>query len=331
MNHDTWILGVDAGGTKTVAKLGRLVSTEAPFDTAIERVAEGLAGPGNPMATGFDSATNNLLEAVRNACSSANLSPGDLAAACLGVAGAGRREVQHSLTAWMKTQMPTGRVQVSTDATIVLAALQGGLAAHQLAQMHGIALISGTGSMAWGRKADGTHLRCGGWGYVLGDEASGYWIARRALQAACRAVDGRGAATQLVEAFSQHWQLGDWSEVVPKVYSPDFQRSDLAALSPIVTRLADSDPVAAAILDEAAEELAAMIHASSQRLGLQGTLYPIGLAGGTLTESPDLVERLKTKLAVLHTPMPALRLVREPVVGALVLAAHLAIHGTPLS
>ncbi len=331
MKQPTWILGVDAGGTKTVAKLARVVSSVECFDNAIQKVSEGRSGPGNPTAAGFTAATASWQAAIQAACQAADISPREVVAACLGVAGAGRSQVQQSVLAWMNNQMQTVRVQVTTDATLVLAALQGALVANQLSQMQGIALISGTGSMAWGRTADGTPARCGGWGHLLGDEASGYWIARRGLQAACRAVDGRGASTQLVAAFTEYFKLDEWSEVVTKIYSADFQRSDLAALTPIVASLAEIDPVAAGILDEAADELVSMIYVTARRLGLNGIDYVVGLAGGTLTESPKLVAQLKSKLSTLQPPTPALRIVREPVDGALILAAHLAIHGASLN
>ncbi len=330
MKQPTWILGVDAGGTKTTARLARLVSADQTFDTAIELVGEGRTGPGNPMAVGFSQATANLQQAIQVVCQAAEITPREIAAACLGIAGAGRIEEQQRILTWMNDDLHAAQVHVTTDATIVLASLHEKLTAHQLDQMQGVALISGTGSMAWGRNANGAQTRCGGWGYLLGDEGSGYWIGRQGLQAACRAVDGRGVNTQLVEAFTEYFQLKQWNALVPKVYHPNFQRSDLAALAPIVVGLAESDAVAAAILDAAADELLSMIHVTAEHLGLAGTEFSVGLAGGTLTESPNLVLRLRSKATALWSKCPMLRTVSRPVSGALILSAHLAIHGKSL-
>ena len=105
MQQPTWILGVDAGGTKTVAKLARLVSHDQPFEKAIEQVGEGRAGPGNPMAVGYPSALANLYAAIEAACSLGQITPRELSAACLGVAGAGRVEVQQRLLSLMKDEL----------------------------------------------------------------------------------------------------------------------------------------------------------------------------------------------------------------------------------
>lgn len=330
MKQPKWLLGVDAGGTKTLALVARLTSDNLPFESAIARAGQGCAGPGNPLAVGFTTAISNLQAAIRAACDNAGIRVNELAATCLGIAGAGRIEVQRQLLTWLRKDMPTSLLHVTTDATIVLAAIQGSLAANQLANMQGVSLISGTGSMAWGRNARGEQTRCGGWGYLMGDEGSGYWIGRRGLQAACRAVDGRGASTQLVDAFLRFFDLEEWSEVVPKIYAAEFKRNDLAALAPIVISLAEDDSVAGIILDAAAEELFSMMCVMGQRLGLTDKEYSVGLAGGTLTQSPNLVTRLLNKTNAMNMPKPNLSIVNEPAWGALILSAHQAIYGHPL-
>lgn len=101
-------------------------------------------------------------------------------------------------------------------------------------------------------------------------------------------------------------------------------------MAPIVISLAEVDSVAGAILDAAAEELFSMICVMGKRLGLTETDYSVALAGGTLTQSPDLVTRLLNKTNAMNMPKPTLSIVNEPAWGALILSAHQAIYGHPL-
>ena len=110
-------------------------------------------------------------------------------AICLGIAGVDRPDDAAIVRAIMKRIGYKARVLVVNDA---LVALESGAPGQP-----GIVIISGTGSISYGRNAEGMAARSGGWGYVLGDEGSGYWMGRLALRAIVREADGRGHPTTL--------------------------------------------------------------------------------------------------------------------------------------
>src|SRR5262249_61492288 len=107
-----------------------------------------------------------------------------------------------------------------------------------------------------GRNAGGHAARAGGWGHLIGDEGSGYWVGREALAAVVREADGRGPATGLTGAVLEHFSTATAAGLVHVVYNRDVPRQHVAALGPIVQRAASSgDAVAYNILDRAAEQL----------------------------------------------------------------------------
>jgi glucosamine kinase len=186
----------------------------------------------------------------------------------------------------------------------------------------GILILSGTGSMAWARDAAGRPYRVGGWGDVIGDEGSSHWIGRRILSAASQSIDGRGAATALVDALLAELRIDPARPMdglegwVSRLHNP---RSEIAALAPLATRLAGAgDVVAGAIVEQAADELALHITTIA---GLAG-LPPIwSYAGGTFG-SQVLRDMVAARIGRPANP-PRL----PPVGGALLAAArHLDWH-----
>jgi N-acetylglucosamine kinase-like BadF-type ATPase len=310
-NDPSYVLGIDGGGTKTIAWLAPL--EEGNEDVALGR---GQAGPGNPRAAGFETAQANIEAAIAAAYADAKLPQAIAAAACFGLAGAGRPAEQERIAAWATNRGIAKRVRVTGDAEPILAAAAGDL--------RGIALICGTGSLAWGRNQSGQTARSGGWGYLLGDEGSGYWIARAGLQAAVQAADGRAQPTVLLEAMLAALEANAPDDLVGIVYGPEMTRERLADLSRVVFEAAAHDAVARAIVEQAAEQLAAMVGALRQRLELRPGQFPLALAGGVIVSQPLLRTRLDERLSAIGASPAAVGLVAEPVRGAVVLARHLA-------
>jgi N-acetylglucosamine kinase-like BadF-type ATPase len=187
----------------------------------------------------------------------------------------------------------------------------------------GIVIVAGTGSIAYGRDGAGRAACAGGWGHLLGDEGSGYWLGRQALHAVVRASDGRGPATTLTARLFAHFGITQSRDLVHEVYYRLSQPSAIAALSGIVhTAAADGDAVASGILDAAAEELVVAGLAVAGRLGLEAC--PVLLAGGVLRVSPMLSSRVTGRLsqALPHATVGLLQ--GEPVGGAVLLAIALA-------
>ncbi len=242
------VLGIDGGGTKTIAVL---------MDDRRRILGCGEAGSANYQTVGLEAA----YFAIETAISKAVMSFPDVEinGIGLGLAGAGRAEDRaaiaslidrlqsRSILAMRWSLVPSG-IAILPDCEIALA---GGLEKEV-----GIAIIAGTGSIVWGCNAAGDTYRVGGWGYLLGDEGSGYDIARKALQAVMRSRDGRAPKTVLADLVCQQLQLQNLDELIPLVYRGGWGTKDMASLSFLVDRAArENDGVAIDILTVAAREL----------------------------------------------------------------------------
>jgi N-acetylglucosamine kinase-like BadF-type ATPase len=309
---DPLVIGVDGGGTKTAAWLAPLEN-----DGSGVVLGRGLAGPGNPRAVGFDAAQANIDAAIAAAFADANLPRGTVAAACLALAGAGRPDEQARIAAWASTQGMADKIRVCGDAEPILAAAAP--------DNVGIALIAGTGSLAWGRNAAGATARCGGWGFLLGDEGSGYAIAVAGLRAAVRSADGRGPKTDLLPRFLQKLQATTAADLISKIYGPEMTRDKLAALASVVFDLATTDAAAELIISTAVNALAELVVTLAARLQLATSKYTLAIAGGVLLPQLKYADRVYYRVyeqlsdSKLQRPDKHV-IVEEPVAGTVELA-----------
>ncbi len=315
LSCDDLVLGIDGGGTKTAA----WIAWCRP-DGEVTVVGRGEAGGSNPQAVGMSQALENLGLAIEAARGQVDANRDPLAAAVLGVAGSDRTEVRASLLRWAEERAVARQFRVEHDALPVLAA--GSV------ELWGVALISGTGSFAFGRNTQGQTARAGGWGFLLGDEGSGYAIARAGLQAAFRASDGRGPPTRLLSDLLSRLQCAQPTDLVPHLYRFANEPASIAALAPWVFEAAlAGDAVAEAIVATAGDELAAMVAAVAARLGFNKEPFPVAMAGGVLLGNPPLTEALHASLAARGLRVSTLTPVPQPVVGAVRLAAQLRAEG----
>ncbi len=172
---------------------------------------------------------------------------------------------------------------MTNDAELALGALP-----HEV----GVAMVSGTGSVAFGRNAEGTKTRAGGWGHIFGDQGSGYDMAKQALLAFSAEIDGYGEKTSLTSRLMAHWNLTDPFTIINRVYDPKTTKGDIAALSRIVVEeAAKGDEVARRIITTAAKDLARFGRAVAHRLEL-GPSLSLALVGGTLVH----VEPFRTQV-----------------------------------
>lgn len=306
------LIGVDGGGTKTAAWIGLCEQAK------LHVVGQGESGPSNPKAVGYPEALNNLEAAIADAFRDARLNRQPAAAACLCIAGIANADEQHPLRDWLDAQAIAQRYELAMDVEAILA-VAGGTELDG-----GIALIAGTGSIAWGRNAQRQTARCGGWGYLLGDEGSGYAIALDALRMACRSADGRSVDSRLLHAFMQELQVEDSRQLIQRVYDPSTSRSQLAALSRLVFELSDSDAAAAKVIDSAAGQLAEMVSVTARKLRLPEKDFLLAMAGGNLVHQPAYRASVLAKLTVEYALHPRSLTVEHPVAGALRLAKDLA-------
>lgn len=182
----------------------------------------------------------------------------------------------------------------------------------------GILILAGTGSMAWARDEAGASHRTGGWGEIVGDEGSGYWIGRQVLGAVSKSIDGRAEPTGLVAGVfnllgldlgDKVNQLEGWAAELSE------PRTQIAALAPVVLNLAEhGDVTAQAIADAAADELAWHVRTMERQLAAPAMAW--SYAGG-LFQSAVLREAV---VARIGRP-PRLPLL-PPIGGALLAAAQ---------
>jgi len=295
------VLGVDVGGTKTVCFL-------ADQDGRV--LGEGDGPGGNLLASGEEELERVLRHVIGEALAGRAVVP---AATCLGVAGVDRRAEIQTVRDVVERLGYRSQVVVVNDAVIALVAGAG--------DTPGIVVIAGTGSIVYGRNAQNVAARAGGWGHIIGDEGSGYWIGREALSAVVRASDGRGPATRLTEAVIAHFGLERLSGLPRIVYDLELPRMSVAALGPVVQQARDAgDVVAARILERAADELALAASSVATTLRMRDDAFRFVLAGGVFGVVPCLADELTDRLRRLAPRSDVRVLDCEPAVGAVRLA-----------
>ena len=182
-------------------------------------------------------------------------------------------------------------------------------------------LVAGTGSIVYGRNAAGEAARAGGWGYVLGDEGSGYWMGRLALRAVVREADRRGRATALTPRVLRHFGAARPSDLVHAVYARGQRPAALSALAGEVQAAArDGDGVARQIIDAGAQALVSAAESVALRLGLNDEAFTFVLAGGIFRGVPLLADEVTARLPAVAPRAVVRPLAGEPAEGAVRLA-----------
>lgn len=304
-----YLLGVDGGGSKTVAWLACLV------DGTPQVVGKGESGTSNVRAAGADRALANLNASIEAARHEAHWS-GSIATAVLGLAGSANHEVRATVESWCASQNLARRSMVVHDARPVIAA--------GTPDDWGVALIAGTGSVVYAKSEQGDQTAvAGGWGYLFGDEGSGFWIGREALRRMGRAVDGRALATPLTAVLLEALQVDDPREVLSALNARGDLREATAALAPHVLSLAgQGDGDAQQIVRSAAEELADLVAAAARAI-VAPMQYPLAIAGGVLVGNAQLRDLvLATLEANGHAP-GKVEIVEQPVAGCIRMASDL--------
>ena len=299
-----YVLGIDGGGTKTVALVADLRGNV---------LGVGTSGASNYQTVGLDRAVAALKEASEGAIAATGMRIRKFKAACLGLAGVGRESDRALLLPAIRELELADRIILEHDAAIALA----GATACQ----PGVVVLAGTGTMAFGMNQSGRKSRSGGWGNILGDEGSAYYIGRRALAAACRAYDGRGQETALVTELMQNLSLEHFTDIVKKVYGKETSPQEIASLAPLVSRLAKAgDEVATDILKDAAEELALAASAVIRELSMEDEAFQVAVSGSVFKAGEPLLipftEFVKSTAPRAEIAHPRF----EPAMGAVFLA-----------
>lgn len=291
-----WLLGIDGGATKTLA---------AVLDLEQRAIHLAHAGPSNEDAVGSCAAVAALLDVAEEAIERAGIAAEQLAGAVLAVAGT-------------DTDAIVRHVRAVHDEWIVVNDVVGAWAAATGAQP-GIGAISGTGSNVFGVGPDGRAWRVGGWGHLLGDEGSGYWLGVESIRAALHDRDGSGPETGLSEAVVEFFGAPSVETLASLVYSKPLSKSEIAAFTVETCRLAErGDAVAIELYRRGAEQLAGQIAVVARETGLaQADSFPLGLIGSVFKAGELFAE-------------PLAAAVRESVPGAQVAIVEMAPVGGSL-
>jgi N-acetylglucosamine kinase-like BadF-type ATPase len=229
-----------------------------------------------------------------------------------GLSVPGRRE---AVSVYLGSRLPNARVQISNDAVI---ALWGGLGGRE-----GVAVLAGTGSICLARSNDGREARTGGYGYLVSDEGSGFWVGREALAACLRALDGRGPPTILFDLAGDTAGLRTPQDIVAWLYAGAAQVERVAALAPLVARAAQQqDAIALDIMRRAAEALAELAVTAARQVWPNGVpdRLPVACCGGVWAAGDVLRQPftacVEASIATAEVSDPKL----APVGGSLLLA-----------
>jgi glucosamine kinase len=303
-----YLLGVDGGATKTLA---------AVLDIDSRQLHIGHGGPSNQDAVGPTAAVRALLEAADEAIAEAGISAERLAAAVLAIAGTDTGAIAQNVSS-----VRTEDWIVVNDVVAAWASATG--------TGPGVAVIAGTGSNVFGVGPHDVPWRAGGWGHLLGDEGSGYWLGVQSIKAALDDREAAGPETALSERAPAFFGLETVEELATHVYSKPLTKGEIAALAVETARLAQAgDGVARELYVRGARELGRQIAAVIEQTGLEGS-FPVGLIGGAFNAGAVFVEPLTV---VIHERAPEARVARvelQPVGGSLLLAARACGHAESL-
>ncbi|MGB8582247.1 MAG: BadF/BadG/BcrA/BcrD ATPase family protein [Candidatus Sulfotelmatobacter sp.] len=308
-----YYLGIDGGGSKTTCAVGDEVSL----------LGSAVAGPSNIIRVGEARARESLHEAIRQACAAAKIDSRQVHRACVGVAGVANEEVATAVRRLVTDVIPA-EIEVVGDMQI---ALQAALGAEP-----GVVVIAGTGSIAYGRNAQGKTARAGGWGFAISDEGSAHWIGRSAVAALLRVVDESGDERVIPQFSPLFCEIKSiWNvESLDQLARAANTNPDFATLLPAVVTAADAgDEVARKVLIQAGRELTDLAAIVVRLLFPVGILCdhgatPLALVGGVFRYARLARESFCDALGKLDPRLQVNLNVIEPVAGALQIARKLA-------
>lgn len=278
------IIGIDGGGTKTV------LAAADPEGRILCR-AEGEGS--NVNARGADAVRRTIAGLLRQAQTQLKAAPDECVSLCIGAAGADRAREQGILRDIFLSEGYRCPLTVTNDG--ITALWQGA------PEGVGVVAESGTGSICYGRGADGTTARAGGWGHILGDEGSAYDIARQMLHAVTRSADGRVGATALTALVLGELGLETPAQLIAWAYRPETGKREIARLARLAdTAAAGGDRTAEDILCRAGREMAVCADAVARRLGFGAGPFPLVTAGSVLLHSRPVAQEFRRQFTRLY-------------------------------
>ena len=264
------VIGLDIGGTKTRG---------VRFQDGVP-VRDESAGSSNVQNVTREQAKANLAELF------AKIGGDAVDEVYAGSGGIDTDEDVKALADLIAPHVPGARITVVHDSRLLLAA--GGAST-------GVAVIAGTGSAAWGRNQAGEEARAGGWGYLLGDEGSGYWLGREAVRHSLRRMNQGLEPDALSQALLDSCGVDDPGKLIALFHSPDTGRRYWAQQARLVVEAAAAgDETSQRLLVQAGNDLADLAAQAVRQLGLDG---PVILGSGLGMNVVPIQEAFKARLA----------------------------------
>ena len=295
-----YFIGIDGGGTKTDCII---------TDENYNQLYSLKGGPLNLLSSSSSKSSRTIIQLINSCLSKLNITLAHLDCIGIGAAGAGRMEDSEKLEINLKALLPPSiNLKVTTDAE---AALEGAFNGKP-----GCILISGTGSIIWGKDQNGIIHRCGGFGKILGDEGSGYMLGKKGLVAAAKEFDGRGIKSLITGSLKDKYQIQSVQDIINAVYKNDL---DISGVAPLVLASAgNNDKVALRIIDEETEELLNLISCMIKKLKKEN--IEISFAGRLISTINVFSITLKNKLAASYKMIKIKEPEYPPTIGALLIA-----------
>jgi len=299
-----YLIGIDGGGTKT-----KCVVTDLNGNS----VYESLGGPSNFLVYGLDKVSENIINLLTDCTKNLNCDFNNFSCVVIGTSGAGRKEdavrLKDHFIKFTKEQVKN--FYVESDARI---ALEGAFTGKP-----GSILISGTGSIMFGKDSEGKIHRVGGFGRQVGDEGSGYSLGKKGLQTISKFYDGRGKGTSLVKFFSDNFEINNGEQLINAVYKNNFEIASIA--EQVVVAAGNNDDLCVKIIEEETDELILHIKAMKERLKLKP--FNVSFTGSIIANDNYFSQMLRKKINERFDDVLIKEPEQPPVMGALLIAKEL--------
>ncbi len=293
-----YVLGIDSGATSSEVLLIKL-----PFTRKSQNAITGKYPPINLNVLGFDESAKRLVKIVKDSVKKAG--KGSITSAVAGISGARLEKDRKKLGLAVRKATGLKNVLILPDTETAFAA------AFEPGERNCGILIAGTGSILYYRDTKGMLYRIGGWGRHIGDEGSGYWIAREVLYRVTKYYDGREKPTKLVNILKKEFCI-DSANIIKEVYHNNFE---ISKLTRFVFRAANSgDRTSKEIIKSAAENLL------SHFIPLGNRSCRIALMGSLFTEEKLLGKYLKKISKKKYDRIELFNPSQKPVLGAVKIA-----------
>ena len=303
----SYIIGIDGGGTKTHCLLTNL-------DGSVRHECYG--GASHFLVQGIEPVSEILYKLINDCIKAVSINQDEIKIVLLGTTGAGRRtdaeRLEQGFAEYLtKQKFKVNLFRVESDARI---ALEGAFSGKP-----GSILITGTGSIMFGKDAHGSIHRVGGLGRYLGDEGSGYVIGKKGLAAVSKEFDGRGSKTLISVLIKEKFNILSQDILITEVYRNNF---DIAKVAPLVIEAAEkNDKLAMKIIEDETDEL--LLHVSAMQKKLNEKILAVSFIGGIITHKNIYSDTLRKKIEKKLTNVVVKDAENSPAMGAVLMAKQI--------